>query len=293
MLLGVVFLLSAGSGILWAAYAEALQPRPEPSPQVVQLASLFKVGKYQDSHGYDLPYRYFDPLKESAGKGKFPVVLYLHGEQERGTDNNAQLTTTECATVWVQPRHLKEHPLYVLAPQLRKGEIWTSVPAYASTLALLDQFLHDHPAADRNRIYVVGFSMGATGVYNLLLKNPKLFAAAMPISGSADQYLGETQAWAALKNTPVIILHSYDDAVVPVSAALNAAAALQAGGNRFLGYWAPTPSLWSPGSTASPHDAWFTAFHKFEVIYNSLFFSDLERTHQGEISPTEITTSAI
>ena len=32
--------------------------------------------------------------------------------------------------------------------------------------------------------------MGGNGVWNMILKNPKLFAAAMPISGNADKYLG-------------------------------------------------------------------------------------------------------
>jgi glyoxylase-like metal-dependent hydrolase (beta-lactamase superfamily II) len=103
-------------------------------------------------------------------------------------------------------------------------------------------------------------------------------------------YLGDTQAWAALKNTPVIIIHAQDDPIVPVNASINAAAALQGGGNTFLGYGAPTPSFWAPGSTPSPHDAWWTAFHKFEVIYNSLFWGDLGRTHHGEIDPTTLYT---
>src|SRR5579871_209 len=124
----------------------------------------------------------------------------------------------------------------------------------------------------------------------MLLQHPTLFAAAMPISASADEFLGDTKAWAALKNTPVIIIHSYDDTIVPVGAALNAAAALQAAGNSFLGYGAPTPCLWSPGSTPSPHDAWWTAFRKFEVVYNSLFWGDLARTHNGEVDPTTLYT---
>jgi glyoxylase-like metal-dependent hydrolase (beta-lactamase superfamily II)/poly(3-hydroxybutyrate) depolymerase len=259
------------------------------SPEAAKLEPLFKSGNFKGA-GNSLPYRYFEPTAKNTDGAKYPVILYLHGEDEAGTDNKAQLTTTESATVWIEPRHLAEHPVYVLAPQIPRGKDWTMEPVYADTLAVLKQFTTSHPAADTNRIYVVGFSMGATGLWNMLLKNPKLFAAAMPISGSADKYLGDYQAWAALKNTPVIILHSYDDTVVPISAALNAAAALQAGGNEFLGYGAPTPSLWSPGSTASPHDAWYTAFHKFEVIYNSLFWGDLSKTHNGEIDPTTLYT---
>ena len=260
-------------------------------PETPKLATLFKADVLKGEKGTTLPYRYFSPTAKSPDNGKYPVILYLHGEQEAGTDNNAQLITTDCATVWVTPAHQAQHPVYVIAPQIAKGKLWTDDAVYANTLALLSQFLKNHPAADTNRVYVVGFSMGGTGLWKLLLKNPQMFAAAMPISGSAEAFLGDTAAWAALKNTPVIIIHSYDDMVVPVAAALNAAAALQAGGNSFLGYGSPTPCIWSPASTPSPHDAWYTAFHKFEVVYYSLFWGDLSRTHNGQIDPTTLYTS--
>ncbi len=265
-------------------------PKPKVSAQAARIAPLFKSGKFQDAKGGAMPYRYFEPPAGTTPGAKNPVILYLHGEEEAGVDNNAQITTTECATVWAEPAHVAAHPSFVIAPQIAKGADWTAEPAYSATLALLAQFIKDHPAADANRVYIVGFSQGATGLWNMLLKNPKLFAAAMPISGSADKYLGDYQAWAALKNTPVIIIHAYDDTVVPVGAALSAAAALQAAGNQFLGYGAPTPCLWSPGSTPAPHDAWWTAFHKFEVVYNSLFWGDLAATHNGEIDPTTLYT---
>jgi glyoxylase-like metal-dependent hydrolase (beta-lactamase superfamily II)/predicted esterase len=291
ILRAVAAILALSCAAAAVGQAARVNAQPRISPAAAKLAPLFKSGSFKDDNGNSLSYRYFEPSADSTDGAKYPVILYLHGEDEAGADNSAQLTTTESATVWIEPRHLAEHPVYVLAPQILKGKDWTMEPVYSDTLALLSQFIKSHPAADANRIYVVGFSMGATGLWNLLLKNPKLFAAAMPISGSADKYLGDHQAWAALKNTPVIIIHSYDDTVVPISAALNAAAALQAAGNEFLGYGAPTPCLWSPGSTSSPHDAWYTAFHKFEVVYNSLFLGDLGRTHHGEVDPTSLYTS--
>lgn len=252
--------------------------------QAVNLATYFKSGNFNGR----LPYRYFEPT--TTGNAKHPVILYLHGEGEAGTDNSAQLTTTMNATVWMEPRHQAENPAYILAPQIPQGTDWTKEPVYSSTLALLDQFIKTHPRADTNRIYLVGFSMGGTGLWNMLLKNPKLFAAAMPINGSADEWLSDYPAWTALKHTPVIILHDYDDPQVSVTAAWNAAGALQAAGNTFSLAGGPTPSIWTPGSTPSPHDAWYTAFEKFEVIYYSLFWGDLGKTRNGELNPTTLYT---
>ncbi len=260
------------------------------NPEAAKLAPLFKSASFKGDQGTTLPYRYFEPTVKGPGNGKYPVILYLHGEGEAGTDNAAQITTTDGATVWVEPRHLAENPSYVLAPQIARGKDWTVDAVYSDTMALLNQFIKGHPQADTNRIYVVGFSMGATGLYNMILKNPKLFAAAMPISGSADKYLADYQAWTALKHMPIIVIHSYDDTVVPISAAQNAINALKAAGNTYINAGGATPCLWSPGSTPVPHDAWWTAFRKFEVVYYSLYLGDLARTEQGALDPVTLYT---
>jgi glyoxylase-like metal-dependent hydrolase (beta-lactamase superfamily II)/poly(3-hydroxybutyrate) depolymerase len=247
-----------------------------------KVASLFKSDKFQE-----MPYRYFEPT--IAEGSKYPVILYLHGEEEAGTDNESQLTVTEGATNWVAPDYLAINPTYVIAPQIPVGNDWITESVYSNTLAMLNQFIESHPQIDKNRIYIVGFSMGGTGVWNMILKNPKLFAAAMPISGNADKWLGNTEAWAALKNMPVVAIHSYDDQIAPISGSLNAVAAIQAAGNIFVS-GSTHVALWNAGSTASPHDAWWTAFHKFDVIYNELFEQNLERTNYGLISPVMLYT---
>ena len=213
------------------------------SAEAAKIAPLFKSANFQGDKGNNLPYRYFEPGAQSDSATKYPVILYLHGEDEFGTDNEAQVTTTECATIWVEPDHLAKNPAYVLAPQAPKGSDWTTEPVYSSTLALLYQFIKEHPDVDSRRIYIVGFSAGADGVWNIILKNPKLFAAAMPISGNADTYLGDHEAWAALKNMPIYIIHSYDDTVSPISSSINAVAALQRVGNRYVFSSSPNPSL--------------------------------------------------
>lgn len=258
-------------------------PAINATADAAKLAPLFKAEKFQD-----MPYRYFEPTL--AENKKYPVILYLHGETEAGTDNESQITVTDCATNWVAPDYLAMNPTYVIAPQIPVGSDWTSEAVYNNTLALLNKFIESHPQIDKNRIYIVGFSIGGTGVWNMILKNPKLFACAMPISGNADKWLGNTEAWAALKNLPVVVIHSIDDQIAPVNGSLNAVAAIQAAGNVFVS-GSTHVCLWNPGSTASPHDAWFTAFHKFDVIYNELFEQNLERTNHGEISPVMLYTA--
>ena len=47
---------------------------------------------------------------------------------------------------------------------------------------------------DPNRIYVMGYSLGANGAFDLLLRRPDLFAAGIPISVNGDRYEGKTLA---------------------------------------------------------------------------------------------------
>jgi glyoxylase-like metal-dependent hydrolase (beta-lactamase superfamily II)/poly(3-hydroxybutyrate) depolymerase len=258
------------------------------SSEATKIAPLFKSAKYQDGQGNILPYRYFEPSLQNNSGTKYPAILYLHGENEYGTDNQVQITSTECATIWVEPDHLAKNPAYVLAPQVPEGSDWSTEPVYGSVLALLKQFIESHPDIDSKRIYIVGFSTGGTGVWNMILKNPALFAAAMPISGNADSFLGNFNAFSALKNMPILVVHSVDDLISPVSGSNNAIAALQAAGNRCVG---SNTSIWGMGSVIPAHNAWFPAFHNYEVIYNWLFEQSLERTNNGAISPTALFTT--
>ncbi|MBT6769502.1 MAG: prolyl oligopeptidase family serine peptidase [Opitutales bacterium] len=39
---------------------------------------------------------------------------------------------------------------------------------------------------DRKRIYVTGLSMGGFGTWDIIQRQPKVFAAAMPVCGGGD-----------------------------------------------------------------------------------------------------------
>lgn len=257
------------------------------SAEASKIAPLFKSGEFKDDQGNVLPYRYFEPSVQAGDSQTYPVILCLHGEKAAGTDNESQLVTTECATIWAEPDHFEKNPAYILAPQAPAGTDWETEPVYSNVLSLLKVFMEDHPAIDPDRIYVVGFSMGGTGVWTMILRNPGLFAAAMPISGNADKFLGDYGAFEALKNLPVLVVHSMDDPVSPVSGADNAIAALRAAGNQCVG---SNTSIWGLGSVKPAHDAWYPAFHHYEVIYNWLFEQSLKRTGHGEISPSDLYT---
>jgi glyoxylase-like metal-dependent hydrolase (beta-lactamase superfamily II)/poly(3-hydroxybutyrate) depolymerase len=264
---------------------------PEASARVVAaaaaIAPLFESATYRSEGGSTLPYRYFRPAGPESAALKRPLVLFLHGEEAAGTDNVAQLTSSEGATIWVEPDHLAKNPTYVLAPQAPPGIDWGQEPVYHDTLEMLRRFISGHADVDPDRIYLVGFSMGGTGTWTMLLRNPGLFAAAVPISGNANAFLSDKRAFAGIRNTAVLPVHSYDDPRSPVSGTLNAVAAMVAAGDTSVG---SSTQIWGLGAVVPPHDAWLPAFHDYEVIYNWLFDQSLARTNRAAVSPSSLYT---
>ena len=174
-----------------------------------------------------IPYRLFQPQGESPGQ-KVPLILYLHGMGERGTDNVSQ-------TTWMGNLAAKtssgQYAAYVLAPQINTSMWFSSnsnTPSEAMSLTL--QALHqamNNPNVDTSRIYVTGVSMGGFGTWDILRRDPKTFAAAVPMSGG-----GDPSTASSIKDTPIWAFHGSADNVVSVDTTRNMVQALKdAGGS--------------------------------------------------------------
>jgi hypothetical protein len=75
---------------------------------------------------------------------------------------------------------------------------------------------------DTSRIYVTGNSMGAMGVWDIMYREPTVFAAAVPMSGG-----GDTRTASTIKDIPVWAFHGSADPLVPVTDTRNMIQALQ------------------------------------------------------------------
>jgi predicted peptidase len=238
----------------------------------------FKKLSFQDpGTGVTLGYRLFVP--ESPGPaGGYPLVLFLHGAGESGSDNEAQLTANQGATVWARPEEQARHPCVVLAPQNPKDPAataawdfgkngWTSLmghgfgqpfdpePSLRAAYALLRKVMEQYPV-DPRRVYATGLSMGGFGVYAMAAEHPGTFAAVVGICGGLDPSRA-----AALAGTPVWAFHAEEDPVVPVRFSRATVTALkQAGGN-------PRYTEYGPRVFFSPdaHVSWVPTYANREV----------------------------
>lgn len=169
----------------------------------------------------------------------YPLVVFLHGAGERGTDNVRQL---KYLPTWLAEPDLRRwYPCFVLAPQCRMDERWVDVswadtkstpqPAaptvdLAAAMKAIEETLV-REAVDPARVYLTGLSMGGFGTWDLGARLTGRFAAILPICGGGDERVA-----ARLADLPIWCFHGDADTAVPVERSRAMIAALRAAGGR-------------------------------------------------------------
>jgi predicted peptidase len=170
----------------------------------------------------------YDP----KGKRQWPLILFLHGAGERGTN-------LSLVSVHGPPKLVKKNPpapkneseearecreaatklltdnFIVVSPQCPANQRWENDPL----LALLDDVIAKHKV-DTSRVYLTGLSMGGYGSWSLGIRNPDRFATLAPICGGGeliDILLASRSKESKIKTLPVWAFHGAKDTTVPLS----------------------------------------------------------------------------
>ena len=183
----------------------------------------FLYGNADD--GSNLPFRYFVPPGYDGAQA-YPLILFLHGAGERGSDNEAQLNNNANGAMrLLDDGNLALQPVFMIAPQC-PTDGWWSGGTLTSAIGIVDQISASYNI-DPDRVYVTGLSMGGMGTWSAVVAEPDRFAAAVPMSGN-----GDTNPAATLYALPFWFFHAADDGTVGVSGSDNLVAALRdAGGS--------------------------------------------------------------
>jgi predicted peptidase len=109
----------------------------------------------------------------------WPIVLSLHGSEERGEDGIVQ---SEVGLGLAVRKHPDRFPAIVVMPQCRRGVDWKSPVMEAQILAVLDASMKEFHG-DPRRVYLTGLSMGGYGTWSIAAKYPNRFAAIVVVCG--------------------------------------------------------------------------------------------------------------
>ena len=220
------------------------------------LLAKFEAREFKDASGPLLRYRLFKPPGYDA-RTNYPLVLFLHGAAGIGDDNARQFNggnevpplalTTDAAQA--------KFPSFVLAPQCPRSGSWASfndrpTEMIRLTMSALESLKREF-SIDERRIYLVGVSMGGHAVWDVAVKFPKTFAAAVPICGAGDPAKA-----AKVVNLPIWCFHGGADTTVNVDYARRMIAALRKAGGK-------------PKYTEYPgvgHDSYRNAFREPELL---------------------------
>ena len=192
-----IYLLVASAWLAFTAHAETNQ--------------MAKHFQFKKTLTVDLNYLLFLPKGYQAkAEKRWPLILFLHGSGERGTNVWKVATHGPPKNVAENP----DFPFMIVSPQCPEGEHWSN----DKLLALLEEITRDY-AVDTERIYLTGLSMGGYGAWNLGISYPEKFAAIAPICGGGELItviLSSRDKAPALKSLGVWAFHGGKDPVVPV-----------------------------------------------------------------------------
>lgn len=201
-------LLAFGCAATLGAVAQ-VSAADSPKPSTVQSVKEFS---FKSGKSAQLKYLLFLPkgYEEQSAK-KWPMILFLHGAGERGSDVWRVAIHGPPSLVAKQP----DFPFIVVSPQCPNDKIWDR----EALAGLLDE-VQTTLRVDTSRVYLTGLSMGGYGTWDLGLAYPERFAAIAPICGGGNTIgvlLLPRDKQEAIKKMGIWAFHGAKDPVVPVN----------------------------------------------------------------------------
>lgn len=130
---------------------------------------------------------------------QFPLIIYLHGLGADGAIRDGSFSLRE-----LMPEKYKNN-FNIIYPLAERDKIFDP----ESIVYLRDIYLNDVKPRD-SRVYLIGHSMGARGVWDCACEYPYKFTAVVALSGFGH-YISAPQ----MKQLPSLTIHDRKDTVVP------------------------------------------------------------------------------
>lgn len=226
-----------------------------------------------------LTYGAYEPEALRTDGKRNPLIIWLHGMGEGGTDVSIELMGNEVVALIrndIQSHFTTEGGeggAYVLAVQcptmwmdsakgMSSGN-WPSI--YSDVLkSCIDYYLEQNPDVDPFRVYIGGCSNGGYMTMNMVLRNPGFFAAAYPTCEAyADANISDVQIQQLAKEN-IWIVQSFDDTTVrPTEYCIPTYKRLMEAGakNVWLSLFENVIGTDTPGQKLMGHFSWVYVFN--------------------------------
>ncbi len=206
----------------------------------------FLEKNFRDSTEGDSRYAIFVP-SDYDGKKPYPLILFLHGAGDAGTEGQKYLTVG--FPPFVETRK-DSFGFIALCPQGHSGSWFPGGADSNRAMEILDQVQRDYNI-DSSRIYLTGLSSGGQGTWDLAVRYPERWAAIVPVSSSGC----DPKQAPKIKDIPCWCFHNGNDRGSPAEIPKRMIKALrEAGGHP---RYSEFPELFVPGSH---HNAWDAAY---------------------------------
>lgn len=246
-----------------------------------------------------LTYGAYEPEALRIDGKRNPLVIWLHGMGEGGTDVSIELMGNEVVALIrndIQSHFTTEggeKGAYVLAVQCPtmwmntvKGFGSGSYPSlYSDVLkSCIDNYVAQNPDVDPNRIYIGGCSNGGYMTMNMVLRNPKYFAAAYPTCEAyADVNISDVQI-KQLADENIWFVQSFDDTTVrPTEYCIPTYKRLIEAGakNVWVSMFENVTGTDTPGQRLMGHFSWVYVFNDQVTAAQEQTTGDMKPTNNG------------
>ena len=163
--------------------------------------------KFSFNITFQMEYLLFLPESYAQSTNQeFPLILFLHGAGERGSDLDSVKIHGIPKIVETNP----DFPFIAVSPQCPEDSWWTS--ELHTINGLIEEVVEKYQV-DTSRIYLTGLSMGGFGTWSLASMYPERFAAIAPVCGGGEV----RQILRSLVEMPIWTFHGQKDDVIPFS----------------------------------------------------------------------------
>ena len=156
-------------------------PKPPPGPPTVAGHHKQRFEVTAGDQKFRLPYSLYLPENYFKSEEKYPLMVFMHGAGECGTDLEATFIHGPNNYLRNNPEFRKNFPYIALSPQSIPGRRWDT-PGSSTGVVQLIKFIEQTYRVDADHVYITGLSMGGKGTWLVSEEAPELFAAVAPIS---------------------------------------------------------------------------------------------------------------